>query len=98
LRLRASKPSLRLSIHDPSPGNLPQRAVVCRACDAYATAEFDEYVAVVDNDESLRRSLSRFLRAGHFQPIAYESAEAFLADTKNPKLDCLVLDIQLKTN
>jgi FixJ family two-component response regulator len=61
-------------------------------------AEFDEYVAVVENDENLRRSLSRFLRAGHFQPIACASAEAFLADTKHPKLDCLVLDIQLKTN
>ena len=54
------------------------------------------YVAVVDDDESLRRSLSRLLRAAHFQPIAYDSAEAFLADTKHPKFDCLVLDIQLE--
>lgn len=53
------------------------------------------YVAVVDDDESLRHSLSRFLRAAHFQPIAYPSAETFLADTKHPKFDCLVLDIQL---
>jgi FixJ family two-component response regulator len=36
------------------------------------------------------------LRAAHFQPIAYDSAEAFLADTKHPKFDCLVLDIQLE--
>jgi FixJ family two-component response regulator len=54
------------------------------------------YVAVVDDDESLRRSFSRLLRAAHFQPIAYPSAEAFLADTKHPKFDCLVLDIQLQ--
>ena len=54
------------------------------------------YVAVVDDDESLRRSFSRLLRAAHFQPIAYPSAEAFLADTKHPKFDCLVLDIQLE--
>jgi len=54
------------------------------------------YVAVVDDDESLRRSLSRLLRAAHFQPIAYDSAEAFLADTKHQKFDCLVLDIQLE--
>lgn len=53
------------------------------------------YVAVVDDDESLRRSLSRLLRAAKFQPIAYASAEAFLADSKHPKFDCLVLDIQL---
>jgi FixJ family two-component response regulator len=54
------------------------------------------YVAVVDDDESLCRSMSRLLRAAHLQPIVYPSAEAFLADTKRPKFDCLVLDIQLK--
>jgi FixJ family two-component response regulator len=54
------------------------------------------YVAVVDDDESLCRSMSRLLRAAHLQPIVYLSAEAFLADTKRPKFDCLVLDIQLK--
>jgi FixJ family two-component response regulator len=54
------------------------------------------YVAVVDDDESLCRSMSRLLRAAHLQPIIYPSAEAFLADTKRPKFDCLVLDIQLK--
>jgi FixJ family two-component response regulator len=53
------------------------------------------YVAVVDDDESICRSLSRLLRAAQFQPITYASAEAFLADTKHPKFDCLVLDIQL---
>jgi FixJ family two-component response regulator len=53
------------------------------------------YVAVVDDDESACRSLSRLLRAAHFQPITYLSAEAFLADTKHPKFDCLLLDIQL---
>jgi FixJ family two-component response regulator len=54
------------------------------------------YVAVIDDDESLRRSLSRLLRADHFQPVAYPSAEAFLADTKHPKFDCLLLDIRLE--
>jgi FixJ family two-component response regulator len=53
------------------------------------------YVAVVDDDESIRRSFGRLLRAAHFQPITYASAEAFLADTQRPKLDCLVLDVQL---
>ena len=54
------------------------------------------YVAVVDDDESVCHSFSRFLRASHFQPITYSSAEAFLADKKHPRFDCLVLDIQLK--
>jgi FixJ family two-component response regulator len=53
------------------------------------------YVAVVDDDENLCRSLARLLRAAGFQPITYASAEAFLADTKHPQFDCLVLDIQL---
>jgi FixJ family two-component response regulator len=53
------------------------------------------YVAVVDDDENVCRSLSRLLRAGGIQPINYSSAEAFLADAKHPQFDCLVLDIQL---
>ena len=53
------------------------------------------YVAVVDDDESVCRSFGRLLRIGGFQPVTYASAEAFLEDTKRPKFDCLVLDIQL---
>lgn len=53
------------------------------------------YVAVVDNDESLCRSLERLLRASHMQAVTYASAEAFLDDTKRPHFDCLVFDIQL---
>jgi FixJ family two-component response regulator len=53
------------------------------------------YVAVVDDDENLCRSFGRLLRAAGIQPITYPSAEAFLADTKHPQFDCLVLDIQL---
>jgi FixJ family two-component response regulator len=54
------------------------------------------YVAVVDDDESLCRSFSRLLRTAGFQPVTYASAEAFLEDTKRPRFDCLVLDIQLE--
>jgi FixJ family two-component response regulator len=53
------------------------------------------YIAVIDDDESLCRSMSRLLRAAHLHPITYPSAEDFLADTKRPKFDCLLLDIQL---
>ena len=53
------------------------------------------YVAVVDDDESAGRALGRLLRAEGFQPVCYLSAEAFLADTKRPVFDCLVLDVQL---
>ncbi len=53
------------------------------------------YVAIVDDDDSLCRSLARLLRAAGIQPITYPSAEAFLADTKHPHFDCVLLDIQL---
>ena len=54
------------------------------------------YVAVIDDDESVCHSMSRLLRAARFQPIAYPSAEAFLADKNHPRFDCLLLDVQLK--
>ena len=53
------------------------------------------YVAVVDDDDHFCRSLGRLLRAAGMQPVLYPSAEAFLADTKQPRFDCLVLDVQL---
>ncbi|MGO9931092.1 MAG: response regulator transcription factor [Steroidobacteraceae bacterium] len=53
------------------------------------------YVGVVEDDDSQRRSLARLLRAAGLQPIAYASAEAFRADVKQPRFDCLVLDVQL---
>jgi len=54
------------------------------------------YIAVVDDDESVCQSFGRLLRAAGLQPIIYPSAEAFLADTKQPRFDCLVLDVQLE--
>jgi FixJ family two-component response regulator len=54
------------------------------------------YIAVVDDDESICLSMSRLLRAARLQPVTYSSAEAFLADTKRPKFDCLLLDVQLQ--
>ena len=53
------------------------------------------YVAIVDDDESICRSLGRLLLAAGMQPVAYSSAEAFLTDAKRPRFDCLVLDVQL---
>ena len=53
------------------------------------------YVAVVDDDPSVLRSFARLLRAAGIQPVTYSSGEAFLADSKRPQFDCIVLDIQL---
>jgi len=53
------------------------------------------YIAVIDDDESICRSMGRLLRAAHLQSVTYPSAEAFLRDTNRPVFACLVLDIQL---
>jgi FixJ family two-component response regulator len=53
------------------------------------------YVAVVDDDESICRSLARLLRVSGMQAITYGSAEKFLKDAKRPRFDCLLLDLQL---
>ena len=39
--------------------------------------------------------MARLLRVSGMQAVVYLSAEAFLADTKRPAFDCLLLDIEL---
>lgn len=53
------------------------------------------YIAIVDDDERICRSLGRLFRAAGLQPITYPSAEAFLEDLKHPEFECLVLDVEL---
>jgi len=53
------------------------------------------YIAVIDDESSLCISLGRLLRLSGFDPVSYPSAEAFLADDKKPRFDCLLLDIRL---
>jgi FixJ family two-component response regulator len=52
-------------------------------------------VAIVDDDDSFARAISRLLRASGFEVCTYPSAEAFLTPTLPLQPDCLVLDIQL---
>jgi len=52
-------------------------------------------VSVVDDDESMRRMLSRGIQAAGFDVAVFNSAEEFL-DSGNPSnSDCLVLDVDL---
>lgn len=53
------------------------------------------YIAIVEDDESLCRSLARLLQASGYQPVTYLSAEAFLNDDNHPVFDCLIVDVQL---
>ena len=51
------------------------------------------FIAIIDDDESICRALSRLLRVSGFQAITYSSSEEFLSDARHPKFDCLLLDI-----
>jgi FixJ family two-component response regulator len=59
------------------------------------TADRTINVALVDDDASLCKAVSRLLSGVGIKSIAYASAEAFLADHAQPALDCLLLDLQL---
>jgi FixJ family two-component response regulator len=52
-------------------------------------------VGVVDDDASVARAMVRLLRAAGIRPTVYHSAEAFLGDANRPRMDCLLLDVQL---
>ena len=54
------------------------------------------YIAVVDDDLSVCKSLSRLLRLAQFVPVSYQSARDFLADHDHPPFDCLVLDVRME--
>ena len=53
------------------------------------------YIGVVEDDESYSRSLVRLLRATNYQTVTFASAESFMADAKQPRFDCLILDVRL---
>lgn len=53
-------------------------------------------VAIIDDDESLCRSMGRLLKAASYQAFSFSSAEEFLAHPEHPRFDCILLDIQLE--
>lgn len=52
-------------------------------------------VAIVDDDQSVRKSLSRLLHVMNIETVGYSTAEAFLHEPDREQFDCLVLDVQL---
>ena len=55
----------------------------------------DPTVFVVDDDDSVRASLSRLLTASGFHVEAYASAQEFLAEPDRARPGCLVLDLRM---
>jgi FixJ family two-component response regulator len=52
-------------------------------------------IAVVDDDDSVRRALGNLLRAAEFDVLAFASAEDFLASLDHVPIGCLIADINL---
>src|SRR3989442_1577512 len=52
-------------------------------------------VSIVDDDESLRRSLRNLLRSVGFGVETFASAEEFLASAQRENTGCLVLDLRM---
>jgi FixJ family two-component response regulator len=52
-------------------------------------------VAIIDDDASMCRALSRLLRAVGFEPCTFRSAEEFMRGGSGPTYACLLVDVQL---
>jgi len=53
------------------------------------------YIAIVEDDDSLRRATARLLAAYAFEVCAYASAREFLDSLKVSQPACLILDLQM---
>jgi len=53
------------------------------------------YVAVVDDEETVRKALRRLLRASGLQAEAYAGGQEFLAAAALRRPDCVVLDLHM---
>jgi FixJ family two-component response regulator len=52
-------------------------------------------IAVIDDDEAIRKALSRLLRASEFSVDCFPSGHAFLASSRDSRPDCVILDLQM---
>ena len=52
-------------------------------------------VAVVDDEESIRKSLRRLFMAADLDAVVYASGQEFLDSLRGRQPDCLVLDLQM---
>lgn len=54
-----------------------------------------QFVAIVDDDDSVRGALQGLLKAAGFSSQAFESAEEFLGSGHRLKTACLITDIRM---
>ena len=53
------------------------------------------YVAVVDDEASVRTALGRLLRLADYEVAAFASGEAFLASAATRPPDCAIVDVHM---
>src|SRR5258708_7585650 len=53
-------------------------------------------IGIVDDDESVRDSISSLVRSAGFRSAVFASAEAFLNSDHRPEMDCLVLILDVR--
>ena len=53
------------------------------------------FISVVDDDESVRRTTTRLIESFGFRAAAFESAETFLRSRLRDDTSCLILDVQM---
>jgi FixJ family two-component response regulator len=53
-------------------------------------------VAIIDDDSAFRNSLTRLIKTGGFETVAFPSAEDFLAAPAVGNVDCAVIDIKMQ--
>jgi FixJ family two-component response regulator len=52
-------------------------------------------VAVLDDEEQMRKALRRLLCTHGFEVETYATGDALMADLPSPRLDCLLLDLHM---
>ncbi len=52
-------------------------------------------IAVVDDDDSVRRALSRLLRCSNFDVLTFASGQEFINSLRGHRPDCVILDFQM---
>jgi FixJ family two-component response regulator len=54
-----------------------------------------QLIAVVDDDDSIRRALSRLLRGSNFDVQTFATGREFLNSLRGHRHDCVILDFQM---
>ena len=55
----------------------------------------ERVVSIVDDDESVRRSVRNLLLSAGFRAAVFESAESFLQSAQRASTGCLVVDLRM---